>query len=81
MRVCQLKYSLLGCSPYPRIDAREMVNLLQEGYRMPKPQHVDDKLYDNIVLLFFFLSLHDLFPRTVVFLLLLIDFARVACKP
>ncbi|XP_022798301.1 tyrosine-protein kinase receptor Tie-1-like [Stylophora pistillata] len=41
----------IGGSPYPRIDAREIVNLLQEGYRMAKPQHVDDKLYDYIVLL------------------------------
>ena len=30
---------------------------------MPKPQHVDDKLYDNIVLLF-----RDGFYRTLVFL-------------
>ncbi|CAH3158967.1 unnamed protein product, partial [Pocillopora meandrina] len=35
-----------GGSPYPRMDGRKIANLLQEGYRMPKPQHVDDKLYD-----------------------------------
>ncbi|XP_022810324.1 tyrosine-protein kinase receptor Tie-1-like, partial [Stylophora pistillata] len=33
-------------SPYPRMDGRKIANSLQEGYRMPKPQHVDDKLYD-----------------------------------
>ena len=32
------------CSPYPLMDGRKIANLLQQGYRMPKPQHVDDKL-------------------------------------
>ena len=41
----------LGGSPYPRMDGRKIANLLQEGYRMPKPQHLDDKLYVNMVLL------------------------------
>nr|XP_058949970.1 tyrosine-protein kinase receptor Tie-1-like [Pocillopora verrucosa] len=36
----------IGGSLYPRMDGRNIANLLQEGYRMPKPQHVDDKLYD-----------------------------------
>jgi len=27
------------------MDGRKIAGLLQEGYRMPKPQHVDDKLY------------------------------------
>ncbi|XP_022807707.1 fibroblast growth factor receptor 2-like isoform X2 [Stylophora pistillata] len=36
----------VGGSPYPRMDGRKIANLLQEGYRMPKPLHVDDKLYD-----------------------------------
>ncbi|PFX17683.1 Tyrosine-protein kinase receptor Tie-1 [Stylophora pistillata] len=37
---------MLKCgSPYPRMDGRKIANLLQEGYRMPKPQHVDEKLY------------------------------------
>lgn len=35
----------IGGSPYPRMDGRKIANLLQEGYRIPKPQHVDDKLY------------------------------------
>jgi len=35
----------IGGSPYPRVEGRKIANLLQEGYRMPKPQHVDDKLY------------------------------------
>ena len=35
------------------MDGRKIANLLQEGYRMPKPQHVDDKLYVNIVFLLF----------------------------
>jgi len=36
--------SLSGGSPYPRMDGGKIANLLQEGYRMPKPQHVDDEL-------------------------------------
>ena len=40
-----------GGSPYPRMDGRKIANLLQEGYRMPKPQHLDDKLYVNMVFL------------------------------
>ena len=40
---------------------------------MPKPQHVDDKLYDNILLLF-----PDGFHRSVVFVPLSV---RVLCVP
>ncbi|CAH3165858.1 unnamed protein product, partial [Pocillopora meandrina] len=36
---------LPGGSPYPRMDGRKIANLLQDGYRMPKPQHVDEELY------------------------------------
>ncbi|PFX24021.1 Proto-oncogene tyrosine-protein kinase receptor Ret [Stylophora pistillata] len=39
----------IGGSPYPRMDGRKLANLLQEGYRMPKPQHVDEKLYQIMV--------------------------------
>nr|XP_058956796.1 proto-oncogene tyrosine-protein kinase receptor Ret-like [Pocillopora verrucosa] len=35
----------IGGSPYPRMDGKKIANLLEEGYRMPKPQHVDDELY------------------------------------
>ena len=62
-----------GGSPYPRMDGRKIANLLQEGYRMPKPQHVDNKLYDDILLLFL-----DDFYRTLVFVTL---FVRVSCAP
>ncbi|PFX19654.1 Proto-oncogene tyrosine-protein kinase receptor Ret [Stylophora pistillata] len=34
----------IGGSPYPRMDGRKIANVLQKGYRMPKPQHVDEKL-------------------------------------
>ena len=33
-----------GGSPYPRMDGKKIASLLQQEYRMPKPQHVDDKL-------------------------------------
>ena len=33
------------------MDGRKIANLLQEGYRMPKPQHLDYKLYVNMVFL------------------------------
>ena len=32
-----------GC-PYPNMDGRRIAARLQEGYRMPKPSHVDDQL-------------------------------------
>ena len=35
---------LPGGSPYPDINARKIVQKLQEGYRMPKPKHVEIKL-------------------------------------
>ncbi|XP_068686493.1 tyrosine kinase receptor Cad96Ca-like isoform X2 [Montipora foliosa] len=35
----------VGGSPYPRMDGKKIASLLQEGYRMPKPQHVDNDLY------------------------------------
>ncbi|KAL9964722.1 hypothetical protein ACROYT_G028402 [Oculina patagonica] len=34
-----------GGSPYPGINPRVIANKLQKGYRMPKPKHVDDQLY------------------------------------
>ncbi|PFX18161.1 Fibroblast growth factor receptor 3 [Stylophora pistillata] len=34
-----------GGSPYPRMDGKKVAKLLQQDYRMPKPQHVDDELY------------------------------------
>ena len=35
---------LLGGSPYPGINARQIARKLQDGFRMPKPKHVDNKL-------------------------------------
>ncbi|XP_068686971.1 fibroblast growth factor receptor 3-like isoform X2 [Montipora foliosa] len=35
----------VGGSPYPRMDGKKIASLLQRGYRMPKPQHVDNDLY------------------------------------
>ncbi|XP_067030317.1 fibroblast growth factor receptor 1-A-like isoform X2 [Acropora muricata] len=35
----------IGGSPYPRMDGSKVVNFLQEGHRMQKPEHVDNKLY------------------------------------
>jgi len=35
----------IGGSPYPRMDGRKIVHWLQQGHRMSKPQHVDEKLY------------------------------------
>ena len=37
-------FFLKGGSPYPRMEGRKIANLLQQGYRMPKPEHVDDDL-------------------------------------
>jgi len=39
----------IGGSPYPRVEGKKIGNLLQEGYRMPKPQHVDDTLYQIMI--------------------------------
>ena len=43
--------SLSGGSTNPRFDDRKIANLLQQGFRIPKPQHMDLAL----VLLFLFL--------------------------
>ena len=56
-----------GGSPYPRVDGRKIANLLQEGYRMPKPQHLDDKLYVNMVLLLLVFDFSCLFVCLVFF--------------
>ena len=58
-----------GGSPYPRMDGRKIANLLQEGYRMPKPQYLDDKSHVNMVLLLLVFGFVCLF--VVVFLWLL----------
>ena len=56
---------ILGGSPYPGKDGKKMAKLLEEGYRMPKPQHVDEKLYEKIVLLLLF-SLYVLIAETFI---------------
>ena len=56
---------ILGGSPYPGKDAKKMAKLLERGYRMPKPQHVDEKLYEKIVLLLLF-SLYVLIAVTFI---------------
>ncbi|XP_074634416.1 proto-oncogene tyrosine-protein kinase receptor Ret-like isoform X5 [Acropora palmata] len=35
----------IGGSPFPRMDGNKVINFLQEGHRMQKPEHVDNKLY------------------------------------
>ncbi|CAH3023858.1 unnamed protein product, partial [Porites evermanni] len=42
-----LLYEILtvGGTPYPDIKPRQIAERLQKGYRMPKPRHVDEKLY------------------------------------
>jgi len=35
----------IGGSPYPRMGPRKMADILNRGYRMPKPSHVDEVLY------------------------------------
>ncbi|XP_015769888.1 PREDICTED: fibroblast growth factor receptor 2-like isoform X8 [Acropora digitifera] len=35
----------IGGSPYPHMNGSKVVNFLQEGHRMQKPEHVDNKLY------------------------------------
>lgn len=36
----------IGGTPYPKVDSKDIASLLQEGYRMPKPTHLDTRLYD-----------------------------------
>ncbi|CAH3180398.1 unnamed protein product [Porites lobata] len=38
-------FTVGGC-PYPGIEGREIANKLKNGYRMPKPKHIDQNLYD-----------------------------------
>ncbi|XP_032222346.1 fibroblast growth factor receptor 4 isoform X3 [Nematostella vectensis] len=35
----------LGASPYPGMNSQEVINFLQDGYRMDKPKHCLDELY------------------------------------
>ena len=57
---------------------KKMANLLEESYRMPKPQHVDEKLYEKIVLLLvLLLFFYVLITVTFIFKVLLM---KVACE-
>ena len=51
-------FSISGGSPYPKMDGRQILTSLEAGYRMPRPQHVDDKLYEKILSLLLFLLRH-----------------------
>ena len=37
-----------GC-PYPGIEGRQIANKLKNGYRMPKPKHIDQKLWVEFI--------------------------------
>ncbi|XP_022111421.1 tyrosine-protein kinase receptor Tie-1-like [Acanthaster planci] len=39
----------LGARPYPAMTAKMMVGELQSGYRMPKPHHCQDELYEMML--------------------------------
>ena len=39
-----------GHSPYPGLMNRKVVELVQQGYRMPRPMNFPKKLYDSIML-------------------------------
>ena len=38
-------FLIVGGCPYPNMDGRRIAARLQEGYRMPKPSHVDGQLW------------------------------------
>ena len=48
-------FSISGGSPYPKMDGRQILTSLEAGYRMPRPQHVDNKLYEKSLSLLLFL--------------------------
>ncbi len=35
----------LGHTPYPLIEARAMIQYLEEGNRLPRPRYADDEMY------------------------------------
>ncbi|KAL9970840.1 hypothetical protein ACROYT_G023290 [Oculina patagonica] len=35
----------IGESPYPGVKSRQVADLLQTGYRMPRPRHISEELY------------------------------------
>ena len=35
---------ILGEEPYPQTDKLQLIKLLRQGDRMPKPNHLDDTL-------------------------------------
>ncbi|XP_038064957.1 angiopoietin-1 receptor-like [Patiria miniata] len=39
----------LGARPYPTMSFKTMISKLQEGYRMPRPEHCQDELYQMML--------------------------------
>ena len=39
-----VKHFLIGQTPYPGIDNKELLNLLKRGYRLEKPDTCSDEL-------------------------------------
>ncbi|XP_022108626.1 tyrosine kinase receptor Cad96Ca-like [Acanthaster planci] len=39
----------LGARPYPAMSAKVLISELQNGFRMPKPQHCQDELYEMML--------------------------------
>ncbi|XP_022108577.1 fibroblast growth factor receptor-like isoform X4 [Acanthaster planci] len=39
----------LGARPYPTMSAKTMITELQEGYRMPRPDHCQDEIYQMML--------------------------------
>lgn len=45
---CHYVLQTSGGSPYPGINGYEIARKLKQGYRMPKPQHVDYNLWVSV---------------------------------
>ena len=39
-----VRWLVTGGAPYSKVDGKRVASLLQEGYRMPRPTHLDTKL-------------------------------------
>jgi len=39
----------LGSTPYPAIGAEQLLKILKTGYRMERPAHCNQQLYDSVM--------------------------------
>ncbi len=49
MCVCLFVFVVVGARPYPSMSAKSVITEIKTGFRMPRPEHCQDELYQMML--------------------------------